>query len=408
METRKERSKTSGLFLFPRRVIREGHLSKHDVKAIKYNLLKTFNSVYAIASFVMFRVTGFIFIFNYNRVDNFVEYYGVTGLIGNIFCTFGSLSSFLLAIAGFLVKKENISRILQRISGIVFYIACAVYMIFGIQADASAGFTTQTDSISASLILITILCLLQMPFWIDALILDVLVTAAIFAVSIVCRQVYGMHCLYYYLLTGVMYPAVCYLIVTILFYAEAQHYKEMLLRERMTNRAVYDTLTQCKTRYALKHYVYNAANRFDGKEDVNLLVALFDIDDFKMYNDQFSHLVGDYCLKSVCEAVRSQFPSPNLEFFRYGGEEFLLFFELRDPDDALMILQQIKNSVSQLKIEAPKGSPKDVVTISVGGILLKDILTFDIEKILRSVDSALYQAKASGKDCICFQGEIFK
>ena len=68
---------------------------------------------------------------------------------------------------------------------------------------------------------------------------------------------------------------------------------------------------------------------------------MFDIDNFKEYNDQFSHLSGDYCLKSICDGIRKTFPSPSLDFFRYGGEEFLLFLELSNEEDPRYVIEKV-------------------------------------------------------------------
>ena len=135
-------------------------------------------------------------------------------------------------------------------------------------------------------------------------------------------------------------------------------------------------------------------------------MILFDIDDFKLYNDQYSHLGGDYCLKSICDAIRQEFPSPSLDFFRYGGEEFLLFFELRNPEDAPHVLEKVRQAISKLDIVAPNGAPKKMVTISLGGLLIKEIDIFNFEEEMKIVDAYLYKAKRSGKDVACYNNTI--
>jgi diguanylate cyclase (GGDEF)-like protein len=149
------------------------------------------------------------------------------------------------------------------------------------------------------------------------------------------------------------------------------------------------------------------ALRWNNK-DVKLLIIMFDIDNFKLYNDQFSHPGGDYCLKTIAEAIRKEFPAPGLDFFRYGGEEFLLFFELNDPNDAPKYVEQTRKAIKELKLEAPKGAPKDMVTISVGGLLLNNVHGFSFEEQMKLVDSYLYTAKANGKDVCVFDGSVIE
>ena len=192
----------------------------------------------------------------------------------------------------------------------------------------------------------------------------------------------------------------------VLFYAESQRYKEVLENEQLHNRAYYDNLTRCKNRHALTEFLRENQYRWDKKDNVNLLMILFDIDNFKLYNDQFSHLGGDYCLRSICDAIRKEFPSPSLDFFRYGGEEFLLFFELKNPDDAPTVLEKVRESISNLDMVAPKGAPKKMVTISVGGMLLRNVKGFEFEHQMKIVDEYLYKAKNSGKDVVCYNGNL--
>ena len=137
-------------------------------------------------------------------------------------------------------------------------------------------------------------------------------------------------------------------------------------------------------------------------------MIMFDIDNFKEYNDQFSHPGGDYCLRSVADAVRKEFPSPNLDFFRYGGEEFILFLEIRNIKDAKKIILQVRNAIKSLNIEAPEGAPKEMVTVSVGGLTVVTPTDFNFDEYLRQVDKYLYKAKGAGKDICCLNDTIVK
>lgn len=204
---------------------------------------------------------------------------------------------------------------------------------------------------------------------------------------------------------GVIFPICCYFVVTLLFYAESQHYKDLLENDRLNDKAYYDNLTKCKNRHALTEFLKENAKKWKGS---NLLIILFDIDNFKQYNDQFSHLGGDYCLKSIADAVRGEFSSPSLDFFRYGGEEFLLFFELEDIKEAPIIMEKVRKAIRNQEIAAPEGAPKDVVTVSLGGILIEKAESFKFEDELALVDKYLYIAKANGKDVSCFNGELIE
>ena len=214
-----------------------------------------------------------------------------------------------------------------------------------------------------------------------------------------------MKALQYYILVGAIFPLCCYFIITLLFYAESQHYKDMMEKEMLNNKAYYDNLTKCKNRHALTEFIKENSRKW---KFMNLLIILFDIDNFKQYNDQFSHLGGDYCLKSIADAVRTEFASPSLDFFRYGGEEFLLFFELEDKNEAPIIMEKVRKAIRNQEIAAPEGAPKDVVTVSLGGLLIERAEAFKFEDELALVDKYLYIAKANGKDVSCYNGELIE
>ena len=89
------------------------------------------------------------------------------------------------------------------------------------------------------------------------------------------------------------------------------------------------------------------------------------------------------------------------EFYRYGGEEFLLFFELEDGQDAKSILEQLRLSTTELDIKAPPISSFEYLTISVGGYILTTDSEFNFDAALHEADTNLYKAKANGKN-ICY------
>ncbi len=407
MAKRKSKLKEQMAFLYPLSLIKEKRLSKKDVKRIKNNISANMAIVRLGTSVLLYLFTlAMMLAMGIETGWNQVDKYGLESVAAQIVSMFGTLSTIIISIPSIFTKNNKVSAVLNRIAGYTLFVGIAGQMLLGIYADAAQGFTTQATSLSASIIFIALLMLIQPSFWFDALFLDISTTAAVMFITFYCSSLFGMKGVQYYLAIAIAYPLCCYLVVTLMFYAEGQHYKEVLENERLTNKAYYDSLTQCKNRHALTSYLKENTKRWEHKENVNLLIIMFDIDNFKLYNDQFSHLGGDYCLKSIAEAVRRAFPSPSLDFFRYGGEEFLLFFELNDPNDAPKYLEQTREAIKGLMLEAPKGAPKEMVTISVGGLLLKNIHGFSFEQELRLVDSYLYTAKANGKDISCFNGDL--
>ena len=400
----KKSAKERLTFLFPLTVIRQKCFTKKDVNYVKDSINSNLSIVRLIIAVVFYGLAMMMMIvMGQSTGGKQVEVYGLASVIAQIASMFGTLGCIALVVPTFFIKNEIVSNYLNRFSCILLYLGLALQLLFRVYADAQMGFSTKEETLSAGVILISILMLIQPAFWIDALVLDLGFALSFAGLCVYCNNTFGMKALQYYLLVAIIFPICCYFIVSLLFYAESQHYKDTLENDRLNDKAYYDNLTKCKNRHALTEFLKENAKKWKGS---NLLIILFDIDNFKQYNDQFSHLGGDYCLKSIAEAVRTEFASPSLDFFRYGGEEFLLFFELEDKKEAPAIMEKVRKAIRNQEIAAPKGAPKDVVTVSLGGIVIEKAESFKFEDELALVDKYLYIAKANGKDISCFNGEL--
>ena len=394
-------------FLYPHKVIRNNHLSRRDLRIIKDNISLNMTIIRLIVAVLLMLVAfGMFLMMNLKTGWRQIEVYGLSSLIAHFSSITFCLTSIILTIISYFVKKEKTTIVLNRIAGLILYLGVALQMFFGLYADCVMGFTSQSEALSASIIFLAALLVIQPAYWTEALILDLATTISTIGLSIYCSATMGMTSLHYYIIISLAFPLCAYFIITLLFYAECQNYKEAVENERLTNKAYYDDLTHCKNRHALKMFIEENKENWEANDNLNLLIAMFDIDNFKDYNDQFSHLAGDYCLKSITDAIRKAFPSPDLDFFRYGGEEFLLFFELDNPMDARRVLEKARTAIEELNIDSPKGAPQKMVTISIGGILLKNVDKLDFEKKIAKVDKYLYQAKNSGKNTSCLDDNL--
>ena len=394
-------------FLRPYKVIKNNHFSNRDLKVIKDNVSLNMTVIRLVVAALLLIVSlGMFLMMNLRTGWRQIEVYGLSSLIAQVLSFSLCLTTIILIVASYFVKKENTTIILNRIAGLVLYLGVALQMLFGIYADCKMGFTTTNEALSASIIFLAAILVIQPAYWTEALVLDLATTISTIGLTIYCSVAMGMTSIHYYIIISLAFPLLAYFIVTLLFYAECQNYKEVLENERLTNKAYFDNLTHCKNRHALKLFLDKTVSRWEANDELNLLIAMFDIDNFKDYNDQFSHLAGDYCLKSIAEAIRKAFPSPDLDFFRYGGEEFLLFFELDNPSEAKSILEKARIAIKELNLEASKKAPKKMITISIGGTLIKDAKNFDFEKEIAVVDKYLYKSKENGKDVSCLDGKI--
>ena len=394
-------------FLSPLSTIKEGHLTKHDVKSIKVSL----SHKMGIASLV---VASILLLLNIIMLVSMgietgwhqFEIYGIPSFLSQAITIVGTLGVIALEIISLKSKTPIIKDRCVHFANLLVYLVLAAGLFLSLYADASKGFLSKSPTLSPALTLISFLIIIQPVFWREAAILDGAVSIGLVFLSIYATNVYKIEGLMYYLFIAIVFPIASYLIICILFYAETQRYCEELRNEALHNTAMYDELTLCKNRYALKESLNDYAKRWGNNQESLLLVMMFDIDDFKLYNDQFSHIGGDYCLKSIADAVRKTFPSPTLDFYRYGGEEFLLFMEVNSQTQAQVIVEKIRIAIKNLGIMAAKGAPCDVVTISVGGTCVKANEITDFNEIIQIADKYLYQAKGKGKNISILDGAL--
>jgi diguanylate cyclase (GGDEF)-like protein len=123
-------------------------------------------------------------------------------------------------------------------------------------------------------------------------------------------------------------------------------------------------------------------------EGKRVALCLLDVDDFKRVNDGFGHAAGDAVLVSVAGLLRH-----GGEAFRLGGDEFALLLYGRDEGAALRIAEAVLRRVSEVAHGHGPG-----VTVSAGLAVFPDHETGRTE-LVRAADSALYAAKAAGKNC---------
>jgi len=126
-----------------------------------------------------------------------------------------------------------------------------------------------------------------------------------------------------------------------------------------------------------------------------LAVAMLDLDRFKQINDEAGHAAGDAVLRQVAHALRAAL-RPGDVLARMGGEEFALMFQDISPEDALPLLERLRDTVRHT-VPHPV-SPLRKVTLSGGVAAVQGPDMAAVEAALSAADTALYTAKAAGRD----------
>jgi diguanylate cyclase (GGDEF)-like protein len=122
------------------------------------------------------------------------------------------------------------------------------------------------------------------------------------------------------------------------------------------------------------------------RQKTSLSLLMFDLDNFKKYNDLYGHLEGDRVLKTVGEIVKYSIRSNVDSGYRYGGDEFTVLLIGASADRARAIAERIRSSIEQTKSHH--------ITVSIGLSEYRD--HFDLEGFVKSADDAMYRAKNSG------------
>lgn len=134
-----------------------------------------------------------------------------------------------------------------------------------------------------------------------------------------------------------------------------------------------------------------------------LSLILFDLDGFKLYNDNYGHLAGDDCLIKVAQAVRQMVHRSGDLVARYGGEEFVVLLPQTDLEGAISVSQRIQQTIRNLKISHAWSNVKDIDIVSVTLGIASLIPTWECEPdtLIALADAALYKAKKQGRDRYC-------
>ncbi len=125
-------------------------------------------------------------------------------------------------------------------------------------------------------------------------------------------------------------------------------------------------------------------------------VFMFDLDNFKIYNDTNGHLAGDRLLTELSQLVQNMVRSDDV-FGRFGGEEFLLVMPDRNGTQAMTVARAIRKAIEEYSFVGGETQPLGRVTISGGVACFPDDATEQVE-LMKAADNALYGAKGSGRN----------
>ena len=130
-------------------------------------------------------------------------------------------------------------------------------------------------------------------------------------------------------------------------------------------------------------------------------VLMIDIDHFKDFNDSYGHVAGDMRLSLLGEALTKFAQNFRLDFYRYGGEEFVAMAYGYDDKELLSIAEGLRISVQSTNIDG------HFTTVSIGVAYCGNEQVRNYENVIDRADKAVYAAKRAGRNKICmWQNEM--
>jgi diguanylate cyclase (GGDEF)-like protein len=129
----------------------------------------------------------------------------------------------------------------------------------------------------------------------------------------------------------------------------------------------------------------------------SLSLLMIDVDHFKRFNDQYGHLAGDECLRTISAIIRANIKRPGDLAARYGGEEFAVVLPGTDYVGAFLVAENIRRAVQQTAMEHSE-STEGAITVSIGVSGCSPKSQESPDDLIGASDKALYVAKASGRN----------
>ncbi len=167
---------------------------------------------------------------------------------------------------------------------------------------------------------------------------------------------------------------------------------------RLYEMATTDMMTNLKI-----HHYFQAALIEEMERSLKykgpLVLIMADIDYFKKFNDTYGHVAGDMVLKNVARIIKESIRPTDVPA-RYGGEEFAVILSKTDINEALIVAERIRTSISK-EIVFYEGKELNV-NVSVGLTQFDSLTDKTASDIVDRADKALYMSKKGGRNLVSF------
>ncbi|MCR2803096.1 GGDEF domain-containing protein [Paenibacillus soyae] len=310
----------------------------------------------------------------------------VAGLLGIV------LMIFTVRMNGTLVDFRQLAIIIAAMYGGILPSVIAGTIIFLMRLLAFGAVTAPTIIAAGNTVLVAILvgviCMSRLSFWrkwIISLIICNLTTTIVFLLNIGRDSLLPILTYVTMMTAGGLFTA----------YLNEFLNKAKAQLKKIEREATIDYLTGLNNHRTFDE-IYNSYLQTASDKDECLSIALVDIDFFKKVNDNYGHGNGDLVLKQLGEVLMKTTRSFDT-VSRNGGEEFSVIMYDTPHKHALQIAERLRHAVSKNHFLLNNGRSIPL-TVSIGVATYPDT---NREELLDQADSALYQAKTSGRNVVC-------
>ncbi len=174
-----------------------------------------------------------------------------------------------------------------------------------------------------------------------------------------------------------------------IYYSARDITEKVATEKKLREDAFKDQLTGINNRRLFDTIIDNEIDMSE-KSNKPLSMILLDLDNFKVVNDTYGHLVGDEILKQSAQTVSSIIRKSDI-FVRYGGEEFVILMSQTSEDGAVLLAEKIRAALEEKKFTvAGRQTASFGVAVRMKGESFEDWY--------QRLDKALYKAKESGRN----------
>ncbi|EYE89408.1 hypothetical protein Q428_02665 [Fervidicella metallireducens AeB] len=160
--------------------------------------------------------------------------------------------------------------------------------------------------------------------------------------------------------------------------------------------AMFDYLTNVNNRRAFYKRAYEEINRLKRSQGT-FSAILIDIDDFKKINDTFGHDVGDEVIKDIARTLKKGIRRYDI-LARMGGEEFIIILPNTGIENTYARGEELRKAIEKRRIYIKEKDININYTASIGIATLRKTDNYNLDKVIKRADNALYNAKKLGKN----------